>query len=217
MEIGMSEELEKIKNLMGDLDEDSLLATVRQRIDAGDSPMAIIEACRDGMQVVGERFAKQEYFVSELVASGELFNEVMDIIGARLPAGEDSGDKQEIVLGTVQGDIHDIGKNIVVSMLRANGFKVHDMGIDVPPQVFVDKVKETGAKVLGLSGLLTVAFANMEVTIKALEKAGLRNKTRVIIGGGMVDQFVCDKVGADAWGHDAIEAVKLAKSLYGVK
>ncbi len=214
----MSDELAKLKNLMGDLDEDPLLALVRKRIDAGDPPMAIIEACRDGMQIVGERFARQEYFVSELVASGELFNEVMDIIGPRLPAGDESAAaKHEIIFGTVQGDIHDIGKNIVVSMLRANGFKVYDMGIDVPPQVFVDKVKETGAKVLGLSGLLTVAFTNMEATIKALKSAGLRNKTKVMIGGGMVDQFVCDKVGADAWGHDAIEAVKLAKSLSGVK
>ena len=213
----MSEDLAKIKQLMGDLEEDALLALVRKRLDAGDAPMTIIEACRDGMQVVGDRFAKQEYFVSELVASGELFNEVMEIIGPKMPAGDDKKAMNEIVFGTVQGDIHDIGKNIVVSMLRANGFRVHDVGIDVPPQVFVDRVKETGARVVGLSGLLTVAFANMEATIKALEKAGLRKKTKVMIGGGMVDKFVCDKVGADAWGHDAIEAVKLAKSFFGVK
>jgi methanogenic corrinoid protein MtbC1 len=213
----MSSERARIKSLMGDLEEESLLALVKEQLAANDLPMAIIEACREGMQMVGERFARQEYFISELVASSEIFKEVMELIGPGLLTGDDNASKTKVVFGTVQGDIHDIGKNIVVSMLRCNGFEVHDLGVDVPPQVFVNKVRETGAKLVGLSGLLTVAFPSMEATIKALQSAGLRNKTKVMIGGGLTDGFVCDKVGADAWGHDAMEAVKVAKSLSGVK
>lgn len=213
----MSNELARIKNLLGDLEEEPLLALVKERLAANDDPMAIIEACRDGMQVVGERFAAQEYFVSDLIASAELFNEVMNLISPRLPAGGDGVPKTKVVFGTVQGDIHDIGKNIVVSMLRCNGFEVHDVGVDVSPQVFVDKVRETGATVVGLSGLLTVAFPSMKDTIEALKNAGLRDKVKVMIGGGMVNEFVRDMVGADAWGRDAMQAVKLAKSFSKVK
>jgi len=213
----MADDLEGIKKLLGDLEEEPLLALVKKRLAANDDPMAIVEACREGMQMVGERFAAQEYFVSELVASAELFNEVMDLIGPRLSQRSDEEPKTKIVFGTVQGDIHDIGKNIVVSMLRCNNFEVYDVGIDVPPKVFVDKVQETGARIVGLSGLLTVAFPAMKETIDALKKAGLKDKTKVMIGGGLVNDFVRDMVGADAWGHDAMEAVTLAKSFAKVK
>jgi methanogenic corrinoid protein MtbC1 len=213
----MSDDLTGIKKLLSDLEEEPLLALVKERLAANDDPMAIIEACREGMQMVGERFAAQEYFVSELVASAELFNEVMSLIGPRLPEGGDEMPKSKIVFGTVQGDIHDIGKNIVVSMLRCNNFEVYDLGVDVPPKVFVDKVRQTGATIIGLSGLLTVAFPAMKNTIDALKNAGLRDKTRVMIGGGLVDDFVRDMVGADAWGHDAMDAVKLAESFSEVK
>lgn len=213
----MSNDLTGIKKLLSDLEEEPLLALVKERLEANDDPMAIVEACREGMQMVGERFAAQEYFVSELVASAELFNEVMNLIGPRLSEGDDNTPKTKIVFGTVQGDIHDIGKNIVVSMLRCNNFKVYDLGVDVPPKVFVDKVRETGATIIGLSGLLTVAFPTMKDTIDALKNAGLRDKTKVMIGGGLVNDFVRDTVGADAWGHDAMDAVKLAKSFSEVK
>ena len=213
----MSEDLTRIKKLLSDLEEEPLLAMVKERLAANDDPMAIIEACREGMQMVGERFAAKEYFVSELVASAELFNEVMDLIGPRLADGGDDGSKTKIVFGTVQGDIHDIGKNIVVSMLRCNNFEVYDLGIDVPPKVFVDKVQKTGATIVGLSGLLTVAFPSMKDTIDALKNAGLRDKTKVMIGGGLVNDFVREMVGADAWGHDAMDAVNLAKSFSEVK
>ena len=212
----MSSELIKMKELMGNLEEDPLLALVKAQLDKGTEPMAIIESCRDGMQIVGERFSAKEYFVSELIVSAEVFNEVMNIIGPRL-LSSDTGPKTKVVFGTVKDDVHDIGKNLVVAMLRCNGFEVYDVGIDAPPKAFVDKVRETGATVVGLSGLLTVAFASMKDTVEALKRAGLRDKVKVMIGGGMVNKFVCDTVGADAWGQDAMEAVRLVKSLSEVK
>ena len=206
----MSTELARIEALLVDLDEEQLLEVVNNCLEAGDDPMEIVKACRGGMEEVGRRFSTQEYFVNELIVSAELFKSVMQVVGPRLAADESQGPKTKVVIGTVKDDIHDIGKDIVVSMLQCNGFEVYDLGINVPPQTFVDKVKETGAKVVGLSGLLTIAFASMEATIKALRKAA--PDVKVMIGGGMTDDMVCQSVGADAWGHDAVEAVTLAKS-----
>ena len=211
----MSSELVKVKGFLGDLEEDKLLEAVKSCMAAGDDPMAIVEACRCGMEEVGRRFSAEEYFVSELIVSAELFNSVMKVLGPSLAASDDGKPKTKVVIGTVKGDVHDIGKDIVVAMLRCNGFDVYDVGIDAAPQVFVDKVKETGAGIVGLSGLLTVAFGSMETTIKALKDAGL--KTRVMIGGGMTNEMVREKVGADGWGHDAMEAVRMAKSFSEVK
>jgi 5-methyltetrahydrofolate--homocysteine methyltransferase len=121
----------------------------------------------------------------------------------------------KVVFGTVAGDIHDIGKDIVAFMLDINGFEVHDLGIDIPAQAFVDKIKETGAPIVGLSGFLTLAFDAMKETIKAIEAAGLRNKVKIMIGGGQIDEEIRKYTGADAFGKDAIEAVKLAKQFLG--
>lgn len=208
----MASDLVRIKDLLADLEEGQFLSLVEERLQANEDPMAIVEACRDGMEIVGKRFADCEYFVSDLIVSAELFNSAMNILGPKLPA-TDSASRTKVVVGTVKGDIHDIGKNIVVAMLRCNGFEVYDVGVDVSTEAFINKVKETGATVLGLSGLLTVAFASMEEVIQRLEEAGLKDKVKVMIGGGMINDFVRDQVGADAWGHDAIEAIKLAESL----
>jgi methanogenic corrinoid protein MtbC1 len=211
----VSVELVEIRKQLGDLEEDKLLAAVKRSLSAGDDPLAIVESCRAGMEVVGRRFSEKEYFVSELIVSAELFNSVMKILGPRLSAAAGNGPRAKVVMGTVKGDVHDIGKDIVVAMLRCNNFEVFDVGVDAPPQIFVDKVKETGAKVVGLSGLLTLAFGPMEETVKALKAAGLNAK--VMIGGGMTDEMVREKVGADAWGHDAMEAVHLAQKFSEVK
>ena len=211
----MSAELVMIEKMLGELEEDRLLEAVKKSLSAGDDPMAIVESCRNGMEEVGRRFSAEEYFVSELIVSAELFNSVMKVLGPSLAANADGGPKTKVVIGTVKGDVHDIGKDIVVAMLRCNGFEVYDVGVDAPPQVFVDKVLETGAQVVGLSGLLTLAFGPMEETVKALKQAG--SKARVMIGGGMTNDMVKEKVGADAWGHDAMEAVRLARSFSEVK
>jgi methylmalonyl-CoA mutase cobalamin-binding domain/chain len=211
----MSAELARIRTLLGDLEEDQLLEAVKRSLSAGDNAMSIVEACRDGMEEVGKRFSAGDYFVSELIVSAELFTSVMKVLGPALSAADNVGPKTKVIIGTVKDDVHDIGKDIVVAMLRCNGFEVYDLGIDVPPQVFVDKVRETGARVVGLSGLLTLAFASMEETVKALKAAGL--DVKVMIGGGMTNEMVCEKVGADACGHNAMDAVRLARTFSGVK
>ena len=207
----MSAELARITKLLGDLDEQPLLKAVETSLAAGDNPLAIVEACRGGMEEVGRRFSEGEYFVSELIVSAELFNGVLKIIGPQLTAVQDTGPKIKVVIGTVKGDVHDIGKDIVVAMLRCSGFEVYDVGVDAPAQKFVDKARETGAPVVGLSGLLTVAFDPMRDTINAIRAAGL--KTKIMIGGGVTNEMVRDSVGADAWGKDAVAAVRLARSL----
>jgi methylmalonyl-CoA mutase cobalamin-binding domain/chain len=206
----MSDDLTMITTLLGDLEEDELLETVEQSLSTGTDPLAFVEACREGMEIVGKRFSEEEYFVSELICSAELFQSVMEKVTPLLSASEDEGSKTKVVIGTVKDDIHDIGKDIVIAMLRCNGYDVYDLGINVPPQEFVNKVKETNAKIVGMSGLLTIAFSSMEETIKALKDAGLNVKT--MIGGGMTNDMVCEKVGADGWGRDAMEAVNLVKT-----
>jgi methylmalonyl-CoA mutase cobalamin-binding domain/chain len=206
----MSDDLTRIATLLGDLEEDELLETVEQSLSAGVDPLAVVESCRNGMEIVGKRFSEEEYFVSELICSAELFQSVMDKVTPLLSASDDQGHKTKVVIGTVKDDIHDIGKDIVIAMLRCSGYEVYDLGINVPPEEFVNKVKETGAKIVGMSGLLTIAFSSMEETIKALKDAGLNVKT--MIGGGMTNDLVCEKVGADGWGRDAMEAVNMVKS-----
>ena len=214
----MSDNTRNLAILMADLEEEALLEAVKLQIDDQVDPLAIFDECREGIKIVGERFANGDYFVSDLIFSAEMMNNVLSLLEP-LMISQSTSDKPaiKVVIGTVQGDIHDIGKNLVVSMLRCNGFDVYDVGIDVPPQVFVDKLRETGARVVGLSGLLTVAYPTMKATIEAIAKDGLRDKVKVIIGGGMVDEMICAQVGADAWGRDAIEAVSLINTLLGGK
>ena len=198
-----------IADLIVDLEEDKTLETVRGALTQGVAPMAVVEELRQGMSEVGRRFENKEYYLSELVMSAEIFKQAMELIAPYL-GGSSSATRGAVLIGTVQGDIHDIGKNIVASLLRCEGFEVHDMGVDVPPATFVDKLDETGAELLALSGLLTVAFDSMKATVDAISRAGLRDKVKVIIGGGPVNETVVDFTGADAFGKDAAEAVRLA-------
>lgn len=204
---------EKIASLLVELDEEGALGAVGRALDEGREPLSIIEELREGMSEVGRRFEEREYYLSELVMSAEIFKQAAGLIGPRL-TGADGG-RGTVVLGTVKGDIHDIGKNIVATLLRCDGFDVHDMGVDVAPESFVSKLRETGAPVLALSGLLTVAFEAMKQTVEAVESAGLREAVRVIIGGGPVNQAVVDFCGADDFGADAAEAVRLAARYCG--
>ncbi len=200
-----------------ELREDDVLQTVRQRLAAGDAPLEIITDLRRGVAEVGQRFEQGEYFLTELIMAGKIFQGAMVDLE---PALENSQTVSEtlgtIVMGTVKGDIHNIGKNIVIIMLRSAGFTVHDLGIDVPPQTFVDKVKEVQADLLGLSGLLTVSFDPMKATVAAMDEARLREQCPVIIGGGPVDERVREYTGADYVGLDASQAVHLVKKALGV-
>ena len=202
-------------NLLADLKEDEVLKLTKERIESGEDPMKILEDSREGMGVVGKRFADGEYFLPELVFSGELLKQVTELVKPHLTQAVETKRLGTIVLGTVAGDIHDIGLNIVDFMLDVNGFEVHNLGVDVPKEKFVDKVKETKAPIVGLSGFLTPAFDAMKETVEAMEKAGLRKDIKIMIGGGQMDDEVKKYAGADAFGKDAMAAVALAKQWVG--
>lgn len=190
------------------LDAPSALALVRKRLDDGGDPLAILNACRDGMMLVGERFQKGEYFVSDLLQSGSIFRQAAGILEPRLGAGSGTP-RGTVVVGTVKGDLHDLGKNLVVMMLKATNYAVHDLGVNVPPPRFVEALQETRASALGLSGLLTTSFGPMKETVAAVDAAGLRPGVRIMIGGGPTSEQVRAYTGADAWGADAQSAVNL--------
>jgi len=199
---------DQLATAMADLEEATVLKLVKEKLDAGENPMAILTSCREGMVLVGKRFEAGEYWVSDLMMSGEIFKQVSVLLGSLLKT-DIMGTGGKVVIGTVKGDIHNIGKDIVVSLLKAANYDVCDLGVDVPPQRIVEAVKETGATVVGLSGLLTVAFDSMKETVAALAAAGLRPKVKVMIGGGSISERVRHYTGADAWGTDAQSAVSL--------
>jgi methanogenic corrinoid protein MtbC1 len=199
---------DQLKQALSDLEEEKALKLVQERLESGEDPLVIIADCRDGMADVGKRYEAQEYYVSDLIMAGEIFKQAMALIGKNFQT--DSGPKRgTVVVGTVMGDIHDIGKDIVVSLLQAGNFKVVDLGVDVPPTKFVEAVKESGAKVVGLSGLLTIGIDAMKTTVDALDAAGLRPDVKVMIGGGSLTEQVRELVGADALGANAQAAVDL--------
>lgn len=202
-------------NLLADLKDDEVMALVKKRLDAGEDPLIILENSRQGMEIVGQRFANDEYFLPELVFSGDLLQRITELVKPHLTQAADTRRIGKVVLGTVSGDIHDIGLNIVDFMLDVNGFEVYNLGVDVPVGNFVSKVKETGAPVLGLSGFLTPAFEVMKDTVAAVKAAGLRDKVKIMIGGGQLDDSVRKYAGADAYGKNAMEAVALAKGWIG--
>lgn len=199
----------QLSRTLADLEEEAILSLVRQELEAGTDPLAILEACRQGMELVGQRYEQNEYFLSDLIMAGEIFHQVSDLLTPHLAAANGGESKGTVVVGTVQGDIHDIGKNIVVTLLRSARYDVHDLGVNVPPAHFVETVRDTGAKVVGLSGLLTTSFDPMKETVAALAAAGLRDQVKVMIGGGPVTEKVVAYTGADVMGTDAMDAVHL--------
>lgn len=208
---------EELINLLADLKEEESLAIVQERLNANEDPMQILEDTRKAMDIVGKRFAAGEYFIPELVYSGEILKTITELVKPKMTGTTDVKYLGKIVFGTVAGDIHDIGKNIVVFMLEVNGFKVFDLGVNIPAAQFVEKIKETGAQIVGLSGFLTLAFDSMKQTVDAITEAGLRDKVRIMIGGGQVNEDVLKYAGADAYGKDAMMGVTLAKNWAGEK
>jgi 5-methyltetrahydrofolate--homocysteine methyltransferase len=202
-------------NLLADLKEDEVIKLTKQRLEAGDEALAILEDSRKAMEVVGDRFAGGQYFIPELVYSGDLLKQITELVKPHLVQSGETKHLGKVVIGTVAGDIHDIGLNIVDFMLDVNGFKVVNLGVDVPVEKFVEKMKETSAPVLGLSGFLTLAFDAMKDTVEALAAAGIRDKMKIMIGGGQMDNEVMKYAKADAYGKDAMEAVSLAKKWIG--
>ena len=205
----------QLAQLVADLDEDAVLDVVRQRIDAGGDPMTIINECNDGMREVGQRYEDGDYFVAGLIMSGEIFREVVELVQPLIPAESANSAAARVLVGTVAGDIHDIGKNIFGMLLTCHGFEVVDLGVDVPPEVFVAKVIEIQPDIIGLSGLITASFETMRETVSLLRAAMQKNELQIpiIIGGSMVDEQVREYVNADHWMSDAMGGVRLCEDL----
>lgn len=198
-------------NAIGDLQEETALKLVRQRMDAGDDSLLIIEDCQKGMRLVGERYERNEYYLAGLIMAGEIFSQVMELLQPiieRQASGHASG---RILLGTVEGDIHDLGKNMVNMLLSCHNIVVHDLGVDVAPTIFARKATQIQPHLVGLSGLLTSSYDAMHATIDLLRSRGYQKP--IIIGGGQLSEEVCQYVGADHWTTDAVSGVELCKQL----
>ncbi len=198
-------------NALADLREKEAFAIVNARLTAGDDPMVILDDARRAMEIVGRRFEDNIYFIPELVYSGDILKKISDQLKPRLIEDKAPGSLGRILIGTVAGDIHDIGKNIVTFLLEVNGFDVMDIGVDAAPQKFVDAITAFQPQIVGLSCLLTVAFDAMKETVAAIERAGLRNQVNIMIGGGVVDENLVPYVKADAYEQYASGAVTLSK------
>jgi 5-methyltetrahydrofolate--homocysteine methyltransferase len=207
----------KLVKLLSDLKEPEALAFVEEALGKGVDPVDLLGESQEAMKIVGQRFAEEKYFIPDLVFSGEILKRIVKMLEPHLKAkkGEEGARVGKVIIGTVEGDIHDIGKDLVVFMLDVSGFEVTDLGIDVPVQKFVDTIKETGSTVVGLSGFLTLAFDAMKETVDAIKDAGLRDQVKIMVGGGQIDEQVRGYTGADAYGKDAMEAVALAKGWIG--
>jgi len=204
-----------LAKLLSDLKEQEVLAFVEKALGEGVGAMELLEDAKEGMNIVGQRFSEETYFIPDLVYSGEILRRIVEMLQPHLTEKKEAELLGKVVIGTVAGDIHDIGKDLVAFMLDVNGFEVIDLGIDVPVQKFVEAVKESGSKIVGLSGFLTLAFETMKQTIEAIKEAGLREEVKIMIGGGQMDEQVRRYTGADAYGKDAMAAVHLAKGWIG--
>lgn len=205
---------EKLTKAIEELNEETAYQLVQTMLDNGAALEEVVEACREGMEKVGELFQKGEYFLSELIMSGELLKNILEKVVPDTD-GESVQSLGTIVIGTVQGDVHNIGKDIVINVLKANGYKVVDLGVDVAPKKFVEEIKEHNPQVVGLSGLLTEAIKPMKDTIDTIKNAGLREQVKVIIGGGVVNEEVRGHVGADNWSNDVSTGLNIIKGWVG--
>lgn len=204
---------EDLINLIADMKEEEALALVHQMLDAGEDPQGILDAASQAMTLVGKRFDEKEYFLPELIIAGEMMKTIGDLVKPKLAAQSTGSAKRgKVLIGTVAGDIHDIGKDVVSFMLDVNSFDVHDIGVDVPAATFVSKIQEINPDIVGMSGFLTVAYDQMKRTVDAIKEAGLRDNVKIMIGGAIMDDNAAKYVGADAYGADAASAVRLAKS-----
>ena len=206
----------ELVNAIADLQEQTALENVKNRLRAGEEPVTILKDISEATDIVGKRFSSGEYYIPDLVFSGEILKAINALIKPKMATVEVKK-RGKIIIGTVAGDIHNIGKDILIFMLEANGFGVYDLGVDVPAEKFVQKIKETGASVIGLSGLLTVVYDAMKQTVEAIDAAGLRNKVKIMIGGGMTNEDTRKYTGADAFGKDAMDGVILAQKWIGGK
>lgn len=209
----MSEE--RLIDALTDLKEEEALRIVKEKLAAGENPLEILEVCRKGVEVVGSRFENAEYFLPDLIMASEILREIGKIVKPTIGKVDVVTRLGKVVIGTVQGDIHDIGKDIVKFLLDANGFEVYDLGVDVPAQKFVEKIREVKPEIVGLSGFLTLAYDSMKKTVEDIEGSGLRSQVKIIIGGGHIDELVRQHTGADAYATSATEGVEICRRWIG--
>ena len=215
----MNDQEKNLVNWLADMNEDDAFALAKKMLlEEKVNPLRVLELCRNAMDIVGKRFEKGEYFLPELVLAGEMLENIGAIAKPLIIQAPGEAPKRlaKVLIGTVHGDLHDIGKNIVTFMLDINGFEVKDIGIDVPVKTFIDEIGAFQPDVVGLSGFLTLAFDSMKETIEAIKDAGMRDKLKIMIGGGQVDETVRNYTGADAFGTNAVDAVSLCKTWMGV-
>jgi len=193
--------------------EEDAVRTANDMLNRGTNPVEVLESCREAMTVIGQRFEAGDCFLPELILAGEILRQISDVVKPKLTQAAEVKKLGRVVMGTVEGDIHDIGKDIVTFMLDVNGFDVKDLGVDVPAAKFIEAIKEFQPQVVGLSCLLTLAYDPMKNTVKAMRDAGFTGK--VMIGGGQIDEHIRQYTGADAYGKDAMAAVALAKGWTG--
>jgi methanogenic corrinoid protein MtbC1 len=215
----MTDEEKQLVEWLADMnEEDAVALSNKMLLEDKKDPMRVLELCRTAMDIVGKRFEEGEYFLPELVLAGEMLDNIGSVAKPLIKQGEGGEAKKlgKVLIGTVHGDLHDIGKNIVSFMLDINGFEVKDIGIDVPVKTFIDEINAYQPDVVGLSGFLTLAFDSMKETIAAFDSAGMRDKFKIMIGGGQIDETVRAYTGADAFGVNAVEAVNLCRNWMGV-
>ena len=206
--------LNEVKDKLIDLDVDEIGNVVKSELDAGTDPKAVMKSLTDGLDEVGKLYENKEYYLADLILAGETMKEALNILEPHLTS-DIEGTPQTVVVATVRGDNHDIGKNILISMLMSSGFKIIDLGINCPEDKIIKAVKDSGAKVLALSALLSMTVEEIAVVDKALKDAGLRDKVKMIVGGAPLDMELAKKMGADDYAEDAIEGVKHIKILMG--
>jgi 5-methyltetrahydrofolate--homocysteine methyltransferase len=202
---------DKLTEALTEVNEQNALEITAELIQSGTDPMRIMDSCSDAMDEVGRRFEEGEYFLPELMMAGEIFKQISSIVKPKILENAAIEKKGKVLMGTVEGDIHDIGKDIVSFLLDVNGYEVRDIGIDAAPEKFVHEIRTFKPQVVGLSGLLTVAYESMKNTVLAIRDAGLRDQVKIMIGGGQMSEQVCRFAGADAYGKDAIAGVHLVR------
>lgn len=210
-------DFEALAQAMGELDEDTVKELLEQVMaEGGGDAGKAMDACQKGMDTVGKLFEEGEYFVGDLIYAGELMTDAVETLKDALVGTESTGKKAKMILCTVKDDLHDIGKNIVRSMLEAGGFEVVDLGIDVPPQKVVEAAKDQGISIIALSGVLTLALDSMKATVRAFSDAGMRDQVKIIIGGAPVSEDACKAIGADEWAHSPQKTVSVCRDWAGI-
>jgi 5-methyltetrahydrofolate--homocysteine methyltransferase len=205
--------MQDLVNAVVEMMEDDAMRLTKKYLDEGVPPIQVLDAYKQALGIIGKRFEEGSYFVPELILAGEMMKGASELIKPHMAGGHSGAETKKVgkfLLGTVQGDIHDIGKDMVGMLMDINGFEVKDLGVDVPAQTFWDAYKEFQPDIIGMSGLLTLAYASMKQVVDGLEEMGARDKVKVIIGGGQVDEHAGKYVGADAWVSDAVAGVKVA-------